>query len=109
VIGADPVASAVVTLVTARTLWTGSCGDLLAILQEMVGERVAKSRDWPSSAQKLSGRLRRAASFLREVGIVVRFERVGGLRLVHLSSSSKEKEGDAASEAAQAAHWSMEI
>ena len=75
VIEADPVASAVRALMTTRTVWTGTASDLLGALAEVVGERVAKSKTWPDNARALSGRLRRAATFLRKIGIDIEFSR----------------------------------
>jgi hypothetical protein len=46
----------------------------------MVGERVAKSKSWPDSPRALAGRLRRAATFLRKIGIEIAFEREGRAR-----------------------------
>jgi hypothetical protein len=46
----------------------------------MVGERVAKSKTWPDSPRALAGRLRRAATFLRKIGIEISFEREGRAR-----------------------------
>ncbi|MFZ1814401.1 MAG: hypothetical protein WBO55_19475 [Rhizobiaceae bacterium] len=46
-------------------------------LGEAAGERIAKSRTWPDNPRALSGRLRRAATFLRKIGIEVSFEREG--------------------------------
>ena len=83
VIDADPVAAAVRTLLTERTertertVWTGTATDLLGALEEAAGERSAKSKAWPASPRALSGRLRRAATFLRKIGIEVSFEREG--------------------------------
>jgi hypothetical protein len=79
VIDADTVASAVRTVMAERTEWTGTASDLLGALTE-VGERIAKSKTWPDSPRALSGRLRRAATFLRKVGIEVAFEREGRAR-----------------------------
>ncbi|MGO8841875.1 MAG: hypothetical protein ACLQF1_12320 [Methyloceanibacter sp.] len=73
VIEADPVATAVRNLMSTRTEWTGTALDLLGALAEVVGERIAKSKTWPDSARALAGRLRRAATFLRKVGIEVKF------------------------------------
>ena len=47
---------------------------------EVVGERVAKSKTWPDSPRALAGRLRRAATFLRKVGIEIGFRREGRAR-----------------------------
>ena len=63
-----------------RTEWTGTASDLLGALGEAAGERIAKSKTWPDSPRALSGRLRRAATFLRKIGIEVSFEREGRAR-----------------------------
>jgi hypothetical protein len=89
VIDADPVATAVrafmakrvaeqakkqtVEKMPTRTVWTGVASELLVALVEMVGERNAKSKEWPDSPRALSGRLRRAATFLRKIGIDIAF------------------------------------
>jgi hypothetical protein len=75
VIDADPVAGAVRQLMATRTVWTGKASDLLDALVGLVGERGVKSKIWPDSPRALSGRLRRAATFLRATGIEVSFER----------------------------------
>jgi hypothetical protein len=83
VIDADPVAGAVRTMMqsrTERTVWTGNATDLLGALGEVAGERVTKSKSWPDSPRSLSGRLRRAATFLRKIGINISFEREGRAR-----------------------------
>ena len=80
VIDADPVASAVRVMMTTRTLWTGNASDLLGALGEVVGERAVKTKTWPDSPRALSGRLRRAATFLRKIGIEVVFKREGRAR-----------------------------
>ena len=71
VIDADPVATAVRAVMAERTEWTGTSSDLLGALSEAADERVAKSKTWPASPRALSGRLRRAATFLRKVGIEI--------------------------------------
>jgi hypothetical protein len=45
-----------------------------------VGERVTKSKAWPDSPRALSGRLRRAATFLRKIGIDIAFTKEGRAR-----------------------------
>ena len=47
---------------------------------EVVGERVAKAKTWPDSPRALAGRLRRAATFLRKIGIEIGFGREGRAR-----------------------------
>jgi hypothetical protein len=73
VIDADPIAAAVRVFMTTRTAWTGTASDLLGALAEAVGERAAKSKSWQDSPRAVAGRLRRAATFLRKVGIEVNF------------------------------------
>ena len=46
----------------------------------MAGDRLGKSKGWPDSPRALSGRLRRAATFLRKVGIEISYEREGRAR-----------------------------
>jgi hypothetical protein len=76
VIEADPVAAAVRALMaTTQTDWTGTATDLLDPLAEAAGERVAKTKTWPDSPRALSGRLRRAATFLRKIGIEISFSK----------------------------------
>src|SRR5437762_3463193 len=80
VIDADPIATAVRAMMATRTVWTGTASDLLGALAEVVGERIAKSRTWPDGPRALANRLRRAATFLRKVGIEVGFGREGRAR-----------------------------
>ena len=52
---------------------------------------VAKSKVWPDGPRALAGRLRRAATFLRKIGIEIRFDREGRARtrVIHVTSSGK--------------------
>ena len=80
VIDADPIATGVRAVMATRTMWTGTASDLLGALTQVVGERVAKSKTWPDGPRALAGRLRRAAAFLRKIGIEIGFEREGRAR-----------------------------
>jgi hypothetical protein len=60
-----------------RAPWEGTATELLKELTPLVDELVARSDKWPKSARALSGRMRRAASFLRQIGIDVVFVRGG--------------------------------
>jgi hypothetical protein len=80
VIDADPIAAAVRGVMATRTVWTGTASDLLGTLAEVAGERAAKSKTWPDSPRALAGRLRRAATFLRKIGIEIGFGRAGRAR-----------------------------
>jgi len=80
VIEGDPIAAAVRTVMATRTVWTGTASDLLGALGDAAGERIAKSKTWPDNPRALAGRLRRAATFLRKIGIEIGFEREGRAR-----------------------------
>jgi hypothetical protein len=95
VIDADPIAAAVRAVMAMRTEWTGTASDLLGVLAEAVGERVARSKTWPGSPRTLAGRLRRAATFLRTVGIEVTFEREGRARTRTIRITAVPESGNA--------------
>jgi hypothetical protein len=80
VIDADPIAAALRALMTTQETWSGTATQLLAALRQRAEEEVVKSRDWPSSPRVLSGRVRRAATFLRKIGIEVGHELTGRSR-----------------------------
>jgi hypothetical protein len=77
VIDADPVGSAVGSFMAVRTVWTGTASDLLGALNQEAGETVRKDKTWPATPRGLSGRLRRAAPFLRKIGTEISFDREG--------------------------------
>ncbi len=81
VIDADPIATAVRAVMATRTEWTGTASDLLGALAEVSDERAAKSKAWPDGPRALAGRLRRAATFLRKIGIEVAFRKEGRARV----------------------------
>jgi len=80
VIDADPVASTVRSLMLTRRIWTGTATDLLSALSEKAGEKVSRSKGWPDTPRALSGRLKRAMTFLRKTGITIEFHREGAAR-----------------------------
>jgi hypothetical protein len=80
VIEADPIATAVRALVATEVEWKGTASGLLGALARHADERVVKAKTWPDSGRGLAGRLRRAATFLRKIGIEIVFEREGHAR-----------------------------
>jgi len=98
VIDADPIAATVRALMATRTEWTGTASDLLGVLAETAGERVAKAKTWPDSARALAGRLRRAATFLRKIGVDIGFEREGRARtrVIRIAAASSLRALDGA-------------
>jgi hypothetical protein len=91
VIDADPIAAAVRAMMATRTEWTGTASALLNSLAEAAGERVAKAKTWPDGPRALAGRLRRAATFLRKVGIDIGFDREGRARTRMIRITTTEK------------------
>ncbi|PWJ13802.1 hypothetical protein [Jannaschia seohaensis] len=107
VIDADPVATALRATMRERTEWTGTATELLSALTEAVGERVAKSKTWPDSPRTLSGWLRRAATFLRKVGIEIDYYREGRartrmIRITAATNQPSQKNGGTRPSAASA-------
>jgi hypothetical protein len=75
VIEADSVAVAVRAMLKTLTEWKGTAAELLSEVGKVVSEAETKSKTWPKSPRGLSGRLRRAATFLRKTGIEINFQR----------------------------------
>ncbi|WP_202639175.1 hypothetical protein [Bradyrhizobium sp. CCBAU 051011] len=99
-IDANPIATAVRAMMTARTVWTGTASDLLGDLAKEAGERIAKSKHWPNNPRALSGRLRRAATNLRKIGIEIAFAKKKSRvrdRIITITFSAPEKPGEFAS------------
>src|SRR5262249_36772567 len=73
VLNANPVATAVQAFMAmqTQTSWTGTATDLLELLGRVAGEKATKAKTWPADATRLAGKLRRAATFLRKVGIEI--------------------------------------
>ncbi len=96
VIEADPVGSAVRSLMASRTEWTGTASDLLGALSKEVTERIAKAKTWPDSPRALSGRLRRAATFLRKIGIEIEFTKEGRARtrMINITTPGNSNDPD---------------
>jgi hypothetical protein len=87
VLESDLVAVALRAFVAKRQDWVGTATELLGTLGSDVGEPQKKSKEWPTSARALSGRLRRAATILRKVGVEIDFKRQGRgrARAIHIS------------------------
>lgn len=92
VLEADSIALLVRELVDQRTVWTGTCADLLEELSSLLSDVTVRPKGWPDSPRKLSGRLRRAAGPLRTMGIEIEFNRDGSRtrsRIVTITSSNQ--------------------
>jgi hypothetical protein len=88
-IEADPVATCVRELMAERSTWTGRAADLLRAGGVVGDEAWTKSAGWPKTPRALAGRLRRAQTFLRTLGIEITFSREGraGTRMIRVSTA----------------------
>ena len=89
IIDTDPVAARVRELMADRAQWTGSASDLLHVGMNSTAHAIAPPR-WPKSPRAVAGRLRRAQTFLRALGIEVAFGREGrvGTRTIRMTNTS---------------------
>ena len=86
-IDADPVAACVREIMAERGSWAGNAGDLLrAGGNRNSGGNSRDSTSWPKNPRALAGRLRRAQTFLRALGIDIAFSREGraGRRIIRI-------------------------
>src|SRR5262249_13314986 len=65
----DPIATCVRALMIDRIAWTGSASELLRLCAEHARVDLSNGSAWAKSPRALAGRLRRAQTFLRTVGI----------------------------------------
>ncbi|MDP9363784.1 MAG: hypothetical protein M3Q10_06095, partial [Chloroflexota bacterium] len=72
-----PIGPAVLALMKDRAEWRGTATALLADLADLVDDETRKDRDWPKRGNRLSGQLRRLAPNLRQLGVLVGWERGG--------------------------------
>ena len=87
IVDGDPVAARVREIMADRAQWTGSASELL-----QVGTTVAGS-GWPKSPRALAGRLRRAQTFLRDLGIEIAFGPEGrlGTRIIRITAMGENR------------------
>jgi hypothetical protein len=94
VLDKDPVAACIQEIMAGRKMWTGTASDLLRAGAELAGNGGVswRSAGWPSNPRLLAGRLRRAQTFLRALGIEIAFGREGhaGNRIIRMSPATEE-------------------
>jgi hypothetical protein len=95
IIDADPIAAHVRELMTDRAQWTGSASDLLQLGINVGGDAMgAWTRSgWPKNPRALAGRLRRAQTPLRALGIEIAFGREGrsGTRTIRITAMGENR------------------
>jgi hypothetical protein len=89
VVEADAVAARIRHLMSERTMWSGNASDLLRVATPARHDATRPDVGWPKSPRALAGRLRRAQTPLRAMGIEMSFGREGraGTRIIRLTAS----------------------
>ena len=89
---ADPVASAVRSLVDSRGFWEGQASDLDNMLRAITGN-LAGGKNWPADPRILANTLRRLTPSLMKIGIDVTFHKSRDrdrTRLITIAASSPD-------------------
>jgi hypothetical protein len=89
-IDADPVAACVRELMAERSSWAGHAADLLRVVADHSRDGIGRDRTgWPQNPRALAGRLRRAQTSLRALGIEIAFSREGhaGSRIIRIHAA----------------------
>jgi hypothetical protein len=91
IIEADPVATCVRALMIDRTMWSGSASELLRLCVGHARADILSGTPWAKNPRALAGRLRRAQTFLRTLGIEITFSREGrtGTRMIRVSTNAE--------------------
>jgi hypothetical protein len=90
---ADPVAARTRDIMAARVMWSGNATDLLRVAAPNPRDEASWTGvGWPKSPRALAGRLRRAQTPLRALGIEITFGREGrgGTRIIRMRKSCPE-------------------
>jgi hypothetical protein len=90
IIEADPIATCVRAFMVNRTMWTGSASDLLRLFAENARDDISRAA-LVKNPRALAGRLRRAQTFLRTLGIEITFSREGrtGTRMIRVTTGAE--------------------
>jgi hypothetical protein len=71
IIESDPIANFVRAMMIDQAVWTGSASDLLRLCAQSVHADILSGPAWAKNPRALAGRLRRAQTFLRTLGIEI--------------------------------------
>lgn len=86
---ADVVAGAIEALMAYTPRWESSAAVLLETLNQLLDQTTTKNKDWPTSANWLSNRLRRIAPALRRSGVDVEFDAKVRPKRIIISNTSR--------------------
>ena len=77
-------------IMAERSSWTRSAADLLRA-DNRSADSLYRDSGWPKNPRALAGRLRRAQTFLRALGIGIAFSREGraGSRIIRIRATQK--------------------
>jgi hypothetical protein len=93
VVDADPVAARIRDIMAARVMWSGNATDLLRVAAANPRDEASWTGvGWPKFPRALAGRLRRAQTPLRALGIEITFGREGraGTRTIRMRACRPE-------------------
>lgn len=88
-IDSSPIAALIRTM--AEQGFTGTASELLAELEAVADDPITRIRSWPKSPRALSGALRRLAPNLREIGVLIEFERIGSHRTITVKRETRSE------------------
>src|SRR5215467_3769268 len=91
VVEADPVAACARNIMVSQDEWAGTASDFLRAADTLQRQDTLIRRpDWPRTPRALAGRLRRAQTSLRALGIEIAFSREGrnGSRMIRMCGLS---------------------
>lgn len=77
---ADPVAGAVLELMSVRDTWSGTATELWSALNKLADDNIQRTKAWPAAPNALAARLKRLAPTLRGAGIEYSEDRSGRSR-----------------------------
>jgi hypothetical protein len=91
-VDADLVSSAIQKFMADKESWRGTASELLEELCKIVLKKTQNQKAWPKEPNILSNKLKRASSFLRQVGIEVEtgIKTTRGKRLIALYKGTKK-------------------
>jgi hypothetical protein len=107
-VDSDLVASGIMGLLLLEDgKWEGTSTELLDRLCEIVSEKAQKSKSWPKQPHFLTGKIKRAATFLKSLGVDIVFpDRSKKKREYLISSKGSAESGQGSAEKPSAAPFS---
>jgi hypothetical protein len=102
VIESDAVATALRSFMATRTEWHGTATELLSHLTTLANVGEVRDNAWPKAPHRLTGKLRRQETFLRQIGITIEQRRSDKMGTRMLYITRREEVGKGPSEPSEA-------